>query len=47
MKKEEFLNEIDAMINDEIDIKNLQDDDYESDSLNLLWKIREMAEKLV
>ena len=46
MKKEELLNEIDSMIDEEINIKNLQDDDFELDVLNTLWKVRDLIEQL-
>ena len=46
MKKDELLNEIDSMIDEEINIKNLQDDDFEPSVLNTLWKIRDLIEQL-
>ena len=46
MKKDELLNEIDSMIDEEINIKNLQDDDFEPSVLKTLWKIRDLIEQL-
>lgn len=46
MNKEELLDEIDYLINDEIDIKNLQSDDFTPDRLETLWEVRKLIEQL-
>lgn len=46
MKKEELLNELNSMIDDEMNITNLQSDDFNEDVLKTLWHIKEMVEDL-
>lgn len=46
MTKQELLNEIDAMIDEEISITNLQDDDNNQDVLNTLWTVKDLIIKL-
>ena len=45
MKKEELLEELDAMIDDEINIINLQDN-QNGETLKMLWNIKKMVEEL-
>ena len=46
MKKEELLEELNAMINDEMEISNLQSDDFNEELLKTLWNIKDMVEQL-
>lgn len=46
MKKEELLDELNALINDEMSITNLQSDEFNEDLLKFLWNIREMVMEL-
>ena len=46
MTKKELLNEIDAMIDEEISITNLQDEAGNQDVLNTLWTVKDLIEKL-
>lgn len=46
MTKEEFLEELDAMIDEEMNILNLQSEDFNEDLLKTLWNIKEMAMEL-
>lgn len=46
MNKEELLNELNSMINDEMNITNLQSDDFNEDLLKTLWRIKEMVMEL-
>ena len=46
MNKEELLNELNSMINDEMSIVNLQSDDFNEDLLKTLWRIKEMVMEL-
>lgn len=46
MTKEELLEELNSMINDEISIVNLQSDEYNEDILKTLWRIKSMVEEL-
>lgn len=46
MTKNEFLEELDAMIDDEMSIINLQSDDFNEDLLKTLWKVKGMALEL-
>jgi len=45
MKKEELLDELDAKIDDEINIRNLQEDGFIPDRLMTLYEIRDMIEQ--
>jgi hypothetical protein len=45
MKKEELLEELDAMIDDEINIINLQEN-QNGETLKMLWNIKKMVEEL-
>jgi hypothetical protein len=45
MKKEEVLEELDAMIDDEINIINLQEN-QNGETLKMLWNIKKMVEEL-
>lgn len=46
MKKEELLEELNAMINDEMEITNLQSENFNEDLLKMLWNIKDMVEQL-
>lgn len=46
MKKEELLDELNSMINDEMNITNLQSEDFNEDLLKTLWHIKEMVMEL-
>ena len=46
MNREELLNELNSMINDEMNIVNLQSDDFNEDLLKTLWHIKEMVMEL-
>ena len=46
MTKENFLEELNAMIDAEMNITNLQSDDFNEDLLKTLWNIKEMALEL-
>lgn len=46
MNKEELMNELNSMINDEMSIVNLQSDDFNEDLLKTLWRIKEMVMEL-
>lgn len=46
MKKEELLDELNSMINDEMSIANLQSDEFNEDLLKFLWNIKEMVMEL-
>lgn len=46
MKKEELLEELNAMIDEEVNITNLQSDDFNEDLLKTLWNIKDMVEQL-
>lgn len=46
MSKEEFIDEIDSMIDEESNIINLQSDDFNPSRLETLWEIKEMAIEL-
>lgn len=46
MAKEEFIDELDSLINDEMSIINLQSDDFNEDVLKTLWNIKAMALEL-
>ena len=46
MNKEQLFEEINSMIDEEINIRNLQDDDFNPDVLNTLWKIKDLVELL-
>ncbi len=46
MTKEELLEELNSMIDSEINITNLQSDDYNEDILKTLWYIKSMVEEL-
>lgn len=46
MTKEELLDELNSMINDEMSIVNLQSDDFNEDLLKTLWCIKEMVMEL-
>lgn len=46
MKKEELLDELNALINDEMSITNLQSDEFNEDLLKFLWNIKEMVMEL-
>lgn len=46
MNKEELLDELNSMINDEMSIVNLQSDDFNEDLLKTLWRIKEMVMEL-
>ena len=46
MKKEEFIEELEAMIDDEINIRNLQSDEFNPDILTMLWEIKKMVNEL-
>lgn len=46
MTKEELLDELNSMIDDEMNITNLQSDDFNEDLLKTLWNIKEMVMEL-
>ena len=46
MTKEELLEELNSMINDEISIVNLQSEYFNEDILKTLWRIKAMVEEL-
>ena len=46
MKKEELLEELNAMINDEMEISNLQSENFNEELLKTLWNIKDMVEQL-
>lgn len=46
MNKQELLDELNSMINDEMSIVNLQSDDFNEDLLKTLWRIKEMVMEL-
>lgn len=46
MTKEEFIDELDSLINDEMSIINLQSDDFNEELLKTLWNIKAMALEL-
>lgn len=46
MTKEELLDEIEGMIDDEINIINLQSEHFNEDLLKTLWNIKKMVEEL-
>lgn len=46
MTKEEFLEELDSMIDAEMNITNLQSDNFNEDLLKTLWNIKAMAMEL-
>ena len=46
MNKIELLKEIEQLIDNEINITNLQRDDYCPDRLETLWEIRKLVEQL-
>ena len=46
MSKEEFIEELNAMIDDEMNIVNLQSENYNEDVLKTLWNIKAMAKEL-
>lgn len=46
MKKEELLEELNAMIDEEVNVTNLQSDDFNEELLKTLWKIKNMVEQL-
>lgn len=43
MTKENFLEELNAMIDAEMNITNLQSEDFNPEVLHTLWKVKEMA----
>ena len=46
MNKEELLDELNSMIDDEMNIVNLQSDEFNEDLLKTLWNIKEMVMEL-
>lgn len=46
MTKEEFIDELNSMIDDEMNITNLQSEYFNEDLLKTLWNIKKMAEEL-
>lgn len=46
MTKEEFIEELNSLINDEMSIMNLQSDDFNEDVLKMLWNVKSMALEL-
>lgn len=46
MTKDEFIDELDSMIDEESNIRNLQSDDFNPSRLETLWEIKEMALEL-
>lgn len=43
MTKKEFLEELDSMIDAEMNITNLQSDDFNEELLKTLWNVKAMA----
>lgn len=43
MSKKEFLEELNSMIDEELNITNLQSDDFNPEVLHTLWKVKELA----
>lgn len=43
MSKEEFLEQLNSMIDAEMNITNLQSEDFNPEVLHTLWKVKEMA----
>lgn len=46
MNREELLEVLDAKIDEQINIRNLQEDDFNPEMLMLLWEIRDYVERL-
>lgn len=46
MTKQELIEELNSMIADEMNITNLQSDDFNEDVLKTLWNIKEMVLEL-
>ena len=46
MTKNEFLEELNSMIDDEMNITNLQSENFNEDVLKTLWNVKAMAEEL-
>ena len=46
MTQKEFLEELDSMIDAEMNITNLQSDEFNEDLLKTLWKVKAMAMEL-
>lgn len=46
MTKKEFLEELNSMIDAEMNITNLQSEDFSPEILYTLWKVKEMALEL-
>jgi len=43
MTKKEFLEELNAMVDEEMSIVNLQSDDFNPEVLYKLWRVKELA----
>lgn len=46
LKKKEFIEQLNSMIDDEMNITNLQSDDFNPEVLHTLWRVKEIALEL-